>query len=209
MEPNSESSSLIAIFLWQVLIKLLLQINFALTGVTWSVRNTCSSPSWATSYNLTIISESKCFEKGLESNGRLIKSTYSLKLWLKYNLPCTLKDKLGTRASKKNLHRHSTVRKKCKQYIKKKIKWKVCWCSEKAHNRHSTLLTFSQVSSFWTAKTFLETAKSLTSESSSSWSPSQALALANCIRKRAYLLQNVNVLFCLRDHLVIVMITSG
>lgn len=120
MEPNSESSSLIAIFLWQVLIKLLLQINFALTGVTWSVRNTCSSPSWATSYNLTIISESKCFEKGLESNGRLIKSTYSLKLWLKYNLPCTLKDKLGTRASKKNLHRHSTVRKKCKQYIKKK-----------------------------------------------------------------------------------------
>lgn len=140
-----KADSLIAIFLWQVLIKLLFQINFALTDIIWSVRNTCSSPSSATSYNLTIISESKCFEKDLESNGRLIKPTYSLKLWLKYTLPCTLKDKLGTRASNKNLHKHTTVRKKMQAAYKKKkkIKWKVCWCWENAHDRHSSLLTFS------------------------------------------------------------------
>lgn len=47
------------IFLQQVLIKILLQINFTLIDISWSVRNTCSSSSSATSYNLTIISETK------------------------------------------------------------------------------------------------------------------------------------------------------
>lgn len=205
-----KADSLIAIFLWQVLIKLLFQINFALTDITWSVRNTCSSPSSATSYNLTIISESKCFEKDLESNGRLIKPTYSLKLWLKYTLPCTLKDKLGTRASNKNLHRHTTVRKKCKQRIKKKKSNERSAGVGKMHTIDIVpCWLFPQVSQLQTAKIFLETVKSLTSKSSSSWSPSQALALDNCFRKRAYFLQNVNVLFCLRNHLVTVMITSG
>lgn len=194
-----------------MLIKLLFQINFALTDIIWSVRNTCSSPSSATSYNLTIISESKCFEKDLESNGRLIKPTYSLKLWLKYTLPCTLKDKLGTRASNKNLHKHTTVRKKMQAAYKKKKKSNER--SAGVGKMHTIDIVacwlFPQVSQLQTAKIFLETAKSLTSKSSSSWSPTQALALDNCIRKRAHFLQNVNVLFCLRNHLVTVMITSG
>lgn len=94
-----------------MLIKILLQINFALTDISWSMRDTCSSPSSATSYNLMIISESKCFETDLESTGRLIKPICSPKTMIKILAFVILKGNVGTKASSCNAQTYYSKKK--------------------------------------------------------------------------------------------------